>query len=113
MAALCLWVGCVGKETPNIEVVYYYIPHCMSCEKVLEGLHERGFPSRVRLRTVPYNTEEGEAAATRYGFVTHGVILRDARGTLLWEEKDHDVTAADVRVAAALALEGRPIVATR
>jgi hypothetical protein len=98
-----------------LAVTYYYLPHCMACEKVREGLAslEQGFTGRVKLRMVPYNTDEGSAAAERYGFVTHGVVLSNAKGQLLWEEKDHGVSADDVRVAVELALAGRPIVATR
>jgi hypothetical protein len=38
------------------------------------------------------------AAAHKYGFVTHGIVVSDADRALLFEEKDHGVSADDVRV---------------
>jgi hypothetical protein len=103
------------RVSPPLSVTYYYLPNCMACEKVRDGLAPlpSGFAGRVKLRMVPYNTDEGAAAAERYGFVTHGVVVADAQGQMLWEEKDHGVSADDVRVAVELALEGKPILATR
>ncbi len=83
----------------RLEVDYYYIPHCYSCAKVLKGLDgladELG--ARVRVRTIDCFSNEGKAAAATYGFVTHGVVIHDSARGLVFEEKDHLVSADDVR----------------
>ena len=83
-----------------LHVDYYYIPYCMSCARVLHGLDgfEREFGARVTVRTVDCFSPEGVAAAHKYGFVTHGIVVADPDGQLLFEEKDHGVSADDVRV---------------
>jgi hypothetical protein len=83
-----------------LHVDYYYIPHCMSCSRVLHGLggFDQTFGARVAVRTVDCFSPEGVAAARRYGFVTHGIVVSNSDGQLLFEEKDHGVSADDVRV---------------
>jgi hypothetical protein len=56
------------------------------------------FGSQVEVRTVDCFSREGVAAASKYGFVTHGIVVEDADRKLLFEEKDHGVSADDVRV---------------
>jgi hypothetical protein len=72
----------------------------MACSRVRHGLDgfERQFGARVEVRTIDCFGREGVAAARKYGFVTHGIIVADADGQLLFEEKDHGVSADDVRV---------------
>jgi hypothetical protein len=86
-------------NTPStLQVDYYYIPHCMSCARVLKGLDgvpER-FGPRVHMRTVDCFSAEGKAAAATYGFVTHGLVIRDSRRGLIFQEKDHGVNPDDV-----------------
>ena len=83
-----------------LHVDYYYIPYCMSCARVLHGLEGFAgeFGTRVTVRTVDCFSKEGVAAAHKYGFVTHGIIVADPDGQLVFEEKDHGVSADDVRV---------------
>jgi hypothetical protein len=83
-----------------LHVDYYYIPYCMSCARVLKGLapFPGEFGARVAVRTVDCFSDEGKAAARKYGFVTHGIVVEDADRRLLFEEKDHGVSADDVRV---------------
>lgn len=93
-------VGLASRSAPasTLQVDYYYIPHCMSCGRVLtglEGIPER-FGPRVKLRTVDCFSDEGKAAAAKYGFVTHGLVINDSKRGLIFQEKDHGVNAADV-----------------
>jgi hypothetical protein len=92
-----------------LRVDYYYIPYCMSCSRVKQGLDgfERRFGARVAVRTVDCYSPEGVAAARKYGFVTHGIVVEDADGRLLFEEKDHGVSADDVRVIVERELSAR------
>ena len=81
-----------------LRVDYYYIPYCLSCARVLHGLERfpATFGARVEVHTVDCFSDEGRAAAQKYGFVTHGIVVR--RGdTLVFEQKDHGVSADDVR----------------
>jgi hypothetical protein len=83
-----------------LHVDYYYIPYCMSCARVRHGLEDFGatFGARVAVRTIDCFSAEGKAAARKYGFVTHGIVVADTDGQMLFEEKDHGVSADDVRV---------------
>ncbi|MGZ3438287.1 MAG: hypothetical protein ACXVDD_02175 [Polyangia bacterium] len=83
-----------------LRVDYYYIPYCMACARVRQGLDgfARELGARVVVRTVDCFSPEGVAAARKYGFVTHGIVVADADGQMLFEEKDHGVSADDVRV---------------
>lgn len=94
---------------PRLHVDYYYIPYCMSCARVLHSLDSfKGqFGPRVAVRTVDCFSPEGVAATQKYGFVTHGIVVEDADRQLLFEEKDHGVSADDVRVIVQRELERR------
>lgn len=84
---------------PRLRVDYYYIPHCLACARVLHSLESFGgqFGSQVAVRTIDCFSREGVIAANKYGFVTHGIVVEDAEGQLIFEEKDHGVSAEDVR----------------
>jgi hypothetical protein len=89
-----------ARTGPRMYVDYYYIPYCMSCSRVLEKLDgfKAEFGSRVELRTIDCFSTEGVAAAQKYGFVTHGIVVENRDRQLVFEEKDHGVSADDVRV---------------
>jgi hypothetical protein len=97
-AAGVVWAH--ARTGPRLHVDYYYIPHCLACARVLRSLDGFGgqFGSRVEVRTIDCFSPEGVAAAGKYGFVTHGIVVEDADRQLLFEEKDHGVSADDVRV---------------
>ncbi len=103
--ALCALVfgGVVAARAharSRLHVDYYYIPYCMSCARVLHGLESfpRQFGASVELRTIDCFSPAGVAAAKKYGFVTHGIVVERGDGELIFEEKDHGVSADDVRV---------------
>ena len=91
-----------------LRVDYYYIPYCMSCAKVKGALDawKGSVAGRVEVRTIDCFSAEGVAAAKKYGFVTHGIVVEKG-GELLFEEKDHGVSADDVRVIVARELASR------
>ncbi|HEY2747399.1 MAG TPA: hypothetical protein VGL86_22405 [Polyangia bacterium] len=106
LALALVFVGLTGvvwaraRANRPLHVDYYYIPYCMSCARVrhgLDGFKER-FGARVEVRTVDCFSDEGKAAAQKYGFVTHGIVVADRDRQMIFEEKDHGVSADDVRV---------------
>ena len=106
LALALVFVGLTGvvwaraRANRPLHVDYYYIPYCMSCAKVRHGLEnfKEQFGARVAVRTMDCFSKEGVAAAQKYGFVTHGIVVEDRGGQMIFEEKDHGVSADDVRV---------------
>jgi hypothetical protein len=110
VALLAAAVICARARTrARVHVDYYYIPHCLACARVLHSLERFGdqFGPQVEVRTIDCFSQEGVAAAGKYGFVTHGIVVEDADRQLLFEEKDHGVSADDVRVVVSEALARR------
>jgi hypothetical protein len=107
VAALC-GLGWARARREALHVDYYYIPHCMSCAQVKSALDawKGSVAGRVEVRTIDCYSAEGLAAARKYGFVTHGIVVEKG-GELLFEEKDHGVSADDVRVVVAAELARR------
>ncbi len=72
---------------------------------------EHDFRGRVAVRLVDTFSAEGRAAADRYGWSSHGIVVHDRAGNLLFKERDHAVQPDDVRavVKARLSREtGKP-----
>jgi hypothetical protein len=84
----------------RIRVDYYHIPYCMACSRVLRALDDlsRELGDRVAIRTVDCFSDEGKAAAKKYGFVTHGIVVSAPERGLFFMQKDHGVSGADVAV---------------
>jgi hypothetical protein len=57
---------------------------------------ERELPGRVVVRLVDSFAPEGRAAAERYAFNSHGIVVFDRDGALLFKQRDHAVNPADV-----------------
>ena len=106
-AAGIVWANAPAK--PRLHVDYYYIPHCLACARVLHSLDGFAdqFGSQVEVRTIDCFSREGVIAANKYGFVTHGIVVEDVDRQLLFEEKDHGVSAEDVRAVVREELAGR------
>jgi hypothetical protein len=49
------------------------------------------------LHTIDCFSPAGVAAANKSGFVTHGIVVARGDGELIFEEKDHGVSADYVR----------------
>ena len=98
-----------ARANRPLHVDYYYIPYCMSCARVKKGLEpfKQEFGARVEVRTIDCFSDEGKAAAKKYGFVTHGIVVEDRNRQLVFEEKDHGISADDVRVIVERELEKR------
>ncbi len=82
----------------------------MACAKVKAAVSgfEREFVGQVRVRTVACDTPEGKAVASRHGFRSHGLLIFDPWGKLLFVRRDHSVDAAEVHRVLAEALAKQP-----
>ena len=70
----------------------------MACAKVKAAVsgYEAEFGGRVRVRTLECDSPEGKAAAQRYGFLSHGIVIFDPHGQVAFMRRDHLVNAAEV-----------------
>lgn len=57
---------------------------------------EAEFNGRIGVRTVPVDTEEGKAAIKKYDFQSHGLVLFDPSGQLIYKRRDHLAQAKEV-----------------
>ena len=58
---------------------------------------ENEFPGRVKARNVDSTSEEGVRAVEELGFRSHGIVIKDASGKILFKQPDHTVRIEDVR----------------
>jgi|JI10StandDraft_1071094.scaffolds.fasta_scaffold337677_2 hypothetical protein len=82
----------------------------MACAKVKAAVSgfDSEFAGQVRVRTVECETPEGKEVARRYGFQSHGLLIFDPQGELLFVRRDHSVDAAEVHRVLAEAVAKRP-----
>ncbi len=69
---------------------------------------EAEFGGQVRVRTMQCDSPEGKAAAQRYGFVSHGMVIFDPYGQVMFMRRDHLVTAPEAHQALVTALAKHP-----
>ena len=62
---------------------------------------------QVTVRTVPHLDPEAKAAVARFGWVSHGLVIRDG-SNIIYSASDHRANAYDAHVALLTAL-GRPL----
>jgi hypothetical protein len=60
---------------------------------------ENEFSGKVRARNVDCTTDEGVKAIQELGFRSHGIVIRDHTGKVLFKQADHSVNMDDVRNA--------------
>jgi hypothetical protein len=60
---------------------------------------EQEFPGKVKAQNLDATTEENKKICKELGFETHGLVIRDSAGKVLWKQPDHDVRMDDVRNA--------------
>lgn len=70
----------------------------MNCARVKAAVSgfESQFSGRIGVRTVPVDTEEGKAAIKKYDFQSHGLVLFDSSGQLIYKRRDHMAQAKEV-----------------
>ena len=70
----------------------------MACAKVKAAVSgfAAEFGGRVRVRVMECDSPEGKAAAARYGFQSHGIVIFDPHGQVAFMRRDHLVNAPEV-----------------
>jgi hypothetical protein len=67
---------------------------------------EQEFSGKVKARNVDATTPESVRAIQSLGFKNHGLVIRSARGKVLWKQADHTVKVEEVRAAIQDLLKG-------
>ena len=70
----------------------------------MSGL-EKEFPGRVVARNVDASTPDSQKEIKELGFERHGLVIRSAKGDVLFKQADHNVNIDDVRNALKSALK--------
>lgn len=69
---------------------------------------EAEFGGKVRVRTMQCDSPEGKAAAQKYGFLSHGMVIFDLYGQVMFLRRDHLVNAAEAHQILVAALAKQP-----
>ena len=69
---------------------------CAQLKPAVSGL-EKEFPGQVKARNEDAMTPEGKKAIESLGFTSHGLVVRDAKGEVLFKQADHTVKIDEVR----------------
>jgi hypothetical protein len=96
--ALGLAFGC-GPTERRIQVIYYFqagsegAARATPLLKALEG----EFPGRVVVKTIDATSPDAKRDLTRLGFPSHGLVVRDARGVMLFKSSGDDFDIEEIR----------------
>ncbi len=60
---------------------------------------EAEFPGKIKAQNVDATTPASLQAIKSLGFKNHGLVIRSAKGKVLWKQADHTVKVEDVRAA--------------
>jgi hypothetical protein len=69
---------------------------------------EGEFPGKVVAKNVDATTPESKRIVAELGFKTHGLVIRSAKGKVLFKEAGHSVKMDDVRKEISSLLEEGP-----
>jgi hypothetical protein len=58
---------------------------------------EKEFPGKVVARNVDATTPAAKKEIKELGFANHGLVIRSAKGDVLFKQPDHDVKMDEVR----------------
>ena len=98
---LTLAAGCTAPkaQASGLDVTYYYRPGCAVCAKAAPEVAAlpNEFPGQVRVKTVDATSPEGLRAIQQLELEGHGLVIRSARGFVLWKQPQHDVKMSEVR----------------
>lgn len=73
----------------------------MICARMKPAVSElrKDFPGKVTPHNVDATQPEAKASIQELGFKSHGIVIRDLNGTVLWKQADHQVRIESVRTA--------------
>ncbi len=69
---------------------------CARVQPAVSGL-EQEFPGKVVAQNVDAKEPRASEEIRELGFKTHGLVIRSARGEVLWKQPDHDVDVEQAR----------------
>ena len=69
---------------------------------------EQEFHGKVVARNIDATTPESKKAIQELGFKTHGLVIRSAKGDVLFKQPDHSVKMDEIRKEISSLLEKRP-----
>lgn len=100
VAALLVGIalGCGGGDR-RIQVIYYYQSGSEASERQRPGLQalEGEFTQRVAVRLIDASLPEAKRDLARLAFPTHGLVVRDYRGVMLFKQSGDDFDLDEIR----------------
>ncbi|PYQ62511.1 MAG: hypothetical protein DMF58_01520 [Acidobacteria bacterium] len=60
---------------------------------------EKEFPGDVKTKNLNAKKSRSQRVIKEAGFQTHGLIIRNAKGEIVWKQADHTVRMDEVREA--------------
>lgn len=58
---------------------------------------EKQFPGKVKTENLSAREESSQKVIKEAGFQTHGLLIRDAKGDVVFKQADHHVKMKEVR----------------
>lgn len=98
LLGVALLAGCAQKPK-TLQVTYYYKPGCTDCSDAQSGVAEleKDFEGKVTVESLDANSPEAAEMTKRLGFKEHGLVIRSARGAVLYKATDHKLEIDEVR----------------
>lgn len=98
LLGVALLAGCASEAKP-LQVTYYYKPGCTDCTQAQTDVAslEQEFQGKVTVESLDANSPEAAEMTKRLGFKEHGLVIRSARGAVLYKATDHKLKIDDVR----------------
>ena len=80
---------------------------CAKLKPAVSGL-EKEYGGKVKAANVDASSPAAKKAIQDLGFKTHGLVIRDARGTAVFKQPDHTVNLDEARRALEELLKKQP-----
>jgi hypothetical protein len=100
LAALILGLalGC-GPAENRVQVIYYYQVGSEASARQLPALRalENEFSGSVVVKTIDATSPEAKKDLTRLGWASHGLVVRDHRGIMLFKQSGDDFAIEEIR----------------
>jgi len=98
LLGVALFAGCASEPKP-LQVTYYFKPGCTDCTDAQTGVAslEQEFPGKITVESLDANSPEAAEMTKRLGFKEHGLVIRSARGAVLYKATDHKLEIDEVR----------------
>jgi hypothetical protein len=96
--ALGLALGC-GPADRRVQVIYYFQAGSEATARQRPALQalETEFPGQVVVRAIDASNPDAQRDLKRLGFATHGLIVRDHGGVMLYKQSGDDFNLDEIR----------------